>query len=252
MRVIFRNKFVRWVLTPLVVLFGLGWGYFQYNYPTVTLRYRLTLEAMTPAGPKTGSGVIEVSYGSQFNLNGGGRNGVMHVVGEAINLDMGKGRYLFSTLTNNASGRPIGTDVRPTGALNDTYLPVVIFGFKWKWGEESELKKQISLARTFGPRNVPLESLPTLVTFKDINDPATVQLVQPSKLEDVFGEGFSLNMASLELVDDRPKLTELSNFGFFKKFETQTTLSGSNLADPAFPGEIYYLGKNAFFKDGLR
>ena len=58
------------------------------------MRYRLTAEVMTPDGPKTGSGVIQVSYASEINLNGGGRRGSNSVVGEAIPVDLGQGTAL--------------------------------------------------------------------------------------------------------------------------------------------------------------
>lgn len=172
-------------------------------YPTVIINYRLTLEAITPDGPKKGSGVIQVSYGSEFNLNGGSRRGIMRVSGEAVPVDLGQGKILLATLTNNASGRissPAGLD----GALNAEFLPVKIFGLDWNWGEEYKLPRQVDAARNSGPKDVPLLSLPTLITFKHINDPSSVELIHPENIMAIFGEGYTLTKAELELTDDPP------------------------------------------------
>ncbi|HRA95283.1 MAG TPA: hypothetical protein PLL12_15080, partial [Aestuariivirga sp.] len=61
------HKVLIGLIGALVIIYGAYW----YSFPTVTINYRLTIEAMTPDGPKTGSTVIQVSYGSQFNVNGG-------------------------------------------------------------------------------------------------------------------------------------------------------------------------------------
>jgi hypothetical protein len=172
-------------------------------YPTVILNYRLTLEAITPDGPKTGSGVVQVSYGSEFNLNGGGRRGVMRVTGEAVPVDLGQGKILFVTLTRNASGR--GGDSKTLAAAQDAeWLPIRVFGFDWNWGEENKLSSQVEAAKAAGPKDVPFRALPTLVTFKDISDPKTVELVQPEALAATFGEGYALTKATTELTDEEP------------------------------------------------
>lgn len=39
-------------------------------FPSVTVRYRLTLEAQVDGEPRTGSGVIEVTYSKQSSFAG--------------------------------------------------------------------------------------------------------------------------------------------------------------------------------------
>jgi hypothetical protein len=205
-------------------------------YPTVTLRYRLTLEAMTPDGPKTGSSVIEVSYGSEFNLNGGRRKGRWHVTGEAVPLDLGQGKYLFATLTDNASGRPNTlTDGSFNGATDAHYLPVIVFGLKWDWGEETKLPPQIAAAEAAGPKDVPLYNLPTLVTFKDINDPATVELVNPSMINEVFGPGYLLVRATLSVTHDRPNSVIETVLNWPEKFKSGGSFDGTHSPGPNDP-----------------
>lgn len=168
-------------------------------YPTIGIKYRLSIEAMTPQGPVQGSGVIQVSFGSFFSL--GGRGGISTVTGEAIPVDLGEGKILFVTLTNNASGRP----ARPrtlTGAQDSIWLPVSVFNFKWRYGQELELARQVQAARRQGQRSFSLHALPTLVTFSNIHDPLSVVVVRPERLSATFGAGYELTNAMIELTDD--------------------------------------------------
>ncbi len=184
-------------ITALVVgLYGLA---SLIRYPTIDIKYRLTIEAMTPEGPVQGSGIIQVSFGSYFSL--AGRGGVSTVTGEAIPVDLGEGKILFVTLTNNVSGRP----ARPrtlTGAQDSIWLPVSVFNFKWRYGQELELARQVAAARQLGPRGFSLYALPTLVTFGNINDPLSVVVVRPERLSATFGKGYELANATMELTDD--------------------------------------------------
>jgi hypothetical protein len=184
------------------VVFGV-YAFLQYWRPTVVINYRLTINAITPDGIKTGSSVIQVSYASQFNLNGGGRSGVIKVTGEAVPVDLGQGKLLFVTLTCQASGRgcnSVGLDT----AHDAEWLPVRVFGFDWNWGDERKLARQVAAAQSGGPREVPLQALPTIVTFNNIHDPMSVQIAQPENLSPALGQSVVISSARLELTDDVP------------------------------------------------
>ncbi|MDP1699620.1 MAG: hypothetical protein Q8L53_01485 [Aestuariivirga sp.] len=218
----------RRILIGLAVAFTVAgiFAYLNFWHPTVTLRYRLTLEAMTPDGPKTGSGVIQVSYGSTFNLDGGGRRGVMKVTGEAVPVDLGRGNVLFVTLTNYISGRNHSFG-KLDGAANAETLPLVVFGFKWNVGDEYQLPPQIAAAQASGPREVPFRSLPTLVKFEDVNNPKSVGLVQPERLSAAFGEGYALSKVTMEIKNDPPSegIAKLLNW-LPKLIENRLRLNG--------------------------
>lgn len=196
----------RWqkILIVIVGVIAALWGAHAFTYPTVTFNYLLTVEAMTPDGPKMGSTVIQVSYGSQFNVNGGGRKGDTHVTGEALYLDLGQGKNLFVLLNNKGSGRPIKSWDRPLEFSNNAiYLPVYIFGFKWDWGNERSLSRQVRNVESTGSKQVPLTALPTVVSFSNLDDPNTITVIDPENLSAAIGEGYSLTTASLEIVKSR-------------------------------------------------
>lgn len=157
-------------------------------YPSVTVRYRLTLEAQVDGEPKTGSGVIEVTYSKQSEF-AGQHELVVDFRGEAVVLDLGSRGVLFALLkadTDSRSGPewivPRAFDF-PGGSLP---RPV------------EEGVKQVQ--RLSGKRELPLTSLPLLVRFRDLNDPKTVERVDPNDLGKSFGAGVKLERAMLEIV----------------------------------------------------
>jgi hypothetical protein len=58
--------------------------------------------------------------------------------------------------------------------------------------------KQVS--RLSGKRELSLDSLPQLVRFRDVNDPKTVESVNPFNIGERFGPGAKLVRATLEIV----------------------------------------------------
>ena len=62
------------------------------------------------------------------------------------------------------------------------------------------------LSRLRESRPVPHDMYPMLVTFADINDPASVKKVDPDDLAASFGAGYLLKSITLEITDE--KVTE--------------------------------------------
>ena len=215
MRAFFQNRLVRWVLAPALVLSALGWGYFQINYPTCTFRYKLTAEVMTPDGLKTGSSVVEVSYTTQSApLSQGGR--FDSVLGEATYVDLGDSKNLFVILGTLDSAQPVQHWYSPNmsspliepseykkmnGALDPIWLPIKIFRLGRTPGNEREMCLRVAKLYGQPAEAVPLENLPTLVTFSDLDQPLTAKAVNPTDLPMAFGEGYSLS-AKIQITTD--------------------------------------------------
>jgi hypothetical protein len=162
---------------------------FQLAYPSATVRYRLTLEADVDGKPATGSGVIEVSYGKKPRLLPNESELYFDVRGEAVALDLGQRGMLFALLKGGVDSRS-GAESIVLRAFNfpDGLLP-------------SPVEKGIGdLRKLSGKAELPLTSLPLLVRFRDINDPMTVEKVDPLYLEKSFGPGVKLTRATLEIV----------------------------------------------------
>jgi hypothetical protein len=213
---ILNNWFVKWVVAPVAVLWALGWGYIQINYPTCTFRYKLTGEVTTPDGLKTGSSVVEVSYQRGWDW-GGGPHAADTLTGEATYVDLGGGKNLFVTLGTLDSGRKnektdhvlfMGRILNApadylalSGALDPIWLPIKIFRLGRTYSQEPEMCRRASKFKDGVAQSVELNNLPTLVTFSDRHQPLTAKAVNPNDLVASFGNGYSL-VAKIEIVTE--------------------------------------------------
>lgn len=178
---------MRWLAIALAAVIGAVILY-KTAYPSVTLRYRLTLEAEVDGQPKTGSGIIEVTYSKQPEI-AAQRELSIGYRGEAIVLDLGDRGKLFALLKAGADSRS-GPEWIVLRAFD---LP----GGSFPRPVEEGVKQVGSLS---GKRELPLESLPFLVRFRNINDPMTVERVGPLNIAERFGAGTKLVRATLEIV----------------------------------------------------
>src|SRR3954454_6059823 len=95
---------MKWLIGA-VLLIAVGVLVLNLSYPRVTIRYRLTLQAIVDGEPKSGSGVIEVNYQKQPSIGAVGRDVVAGFRGEAVVLDLGARGPLFALLL-------AGSDIR--------------------------------------------------------------------------------------------------------------------------------------------
>jgi hypothetical protein len=205
-----KNKWVRQLAFLVLSLFGLSIGFYQYNYPTCTFRYKLTAEVMTPEGLKTGSSVIEVSYAHNADW-GGGHAPRLNALGEAVFVQIDQKRLFAVTLTRNEANRPgkqfRGYYYEPKylwGVLDLYALPLLTFGLHWNLDERALCRQVEEVAKENRRFAASLPNLPTLIVFGDINDPNSVKVVQPDNLSDELGVGYELQNVWLEFTESAP------------------------------------------------
>ena len=162
---------------------------YKIAFPSVTFRYRLTLEAEVDGQAKTGSGVIEVTYGKRLSIGAVGRDVHVSFRGQAVALDLGARGTLFALLKAGSDSRSGPESI----VLSIFGLPGGAFP---GWDTES-LKKLWSLS---GKRELSFDKLPKLARFRDINDPMTVEAVNPFNVAESFGADARLVSATLEIV----------------------------------------------------
>lgn len=179
------------------------WGLF---YPSGSWRYRLTIGVDTPEGIKTGSSVIQVGVSTQPQLTPETVNSVGWQ-GEAVAVDLiGRG-LLFILLSD------------PDSKSSPQSLVYRMYPFKHSNGnpggettpEGIAFYSSLFSTGEGGKREVPIDALPMMVRFRDINDPKTVELVDPNDLVKRFGEGVRFKSATIEMVD--PGFWPLTMFG---------------------------------------
>lgn len=156
-----------------------------------TYHFRLTIEVDTPAGIRSGAGVMAVSYGSRPYLPGGAI-AVAKLRGEAVFVDLGNGRNVVALLTHGRRGED-GSSI--------SWLPVTAFtGAPSGWSSTEALRElEARGKRLEGRVELKPALIPTLVTFTDVSDPATATKLDPSNLRYRFGEGYAFKRAILDI-----------------------------------------------------
>jgi hypothetical protein len=168
----------RW-LGPLALLATLVIGdQIRINRPGH--KYRLTFEVETPAGIKSASGVMAVQPDRSYS-----RGGHTRTEGDAVLIDLGGGKNLVALLAH------IDQSVETDGM---NY--VALRGYKTA-GRNVSFHE---MSRMTGAVPVTGALIPVLVTFTDLNDPASARMVPPDDLETALGKGVHLHGITAEVV----------------------------------------------------
>lgn len=176
----------------LLIIIALCVGLYWLAYPTYSWNQKLTLTIQTPDGEKTGSAVVNVSveYQPTFGFGIGERRNEWH--GEATVVELGEGHYVFALLGN------------PVYLATDTFKHLIIPKITRDGNKiinPRSLYPQFKNMRETAP--VKSEThYPTLVIFDDIDDPASVRLVDPHNFAATFGEDYVLKAMTLEITDE--------------------------------------------------
>jgi hypothetical protein len=173
------------IILGVLVLLAAAWPWF---HPASSWRYRLVLEIETPEGIKSGSSVRQV-YVSEASKLLVGKLVNTHVRGEAVAVDLGDRGVLFALMNK--------------GAQVDYGIYIVFEAFPWQHGIGNAFRPEARAyySALLGKADLSFGKLPTLVRFRDINDPKTVELVDPNDLAKSFGAGVRLKSASIEMVN---------------------------------------------------
>jgi hypothetical protein len=174
-----------------VVLFGI---WYALAAPALLYRYRLTVEIDTPNGTKSGSSVIETRVFEQTAWLPDMPVTGTRTFGEAVFVDLGEGRNAIAIL---ARGPTAGEDVEFR-----TIVPGAL-GIRG-WGIRAGMKPALAKALQAGvPLPVPSGATPTIITFKDQNDPLSVTVLHSNASDQfagTFGFGYALKGMTVEIV----------------------------------------------------
>ena len=205
MKRLFKSKFVRWVILPIIVIASAIWAWVVVEFPTCTVRYRLTAEIITPDGLKTGSSVVQASYHTTGSFLSGPKQ-ISDIVGESLYVDLGQSKNLFITLTHYPSSRigPGNEPRRPNFASDAGWLLVKALGLTWHGSDERELCRALTEFNGLPAKEVPFQILPLVVAFKDITDPLSATEVDPTNVGATYGDGYTFRKATVALTNDRP------------------------------------------------
>jgi hypothetical protein len=193
---------------------------FAWNiaYPSGTWRYKMTVSVETPEGIKAGSAVREVYARAGFRILGGTTSKVS-VKGEAVVVDLGERGVLFALLSN-AYGPDYGFRV-----VSQAFpVPGRHPGTGIKSAQGIRYYKSLKNEKVV----LPISAYPTIVSFKDMNDPKSIEVIlesvpagmpvhskfkiQTNRFEEFLGKGVRLKDITLEITE------EPLTWGFIKTY----------------------------------
>jgi hypothetical protein len=175
------RRLLRKLAIWLLILVGLPYLLYKLNFPTYNWGQKTTVTVMTPAGERSGSAVVQVRWADTPDILPDAPTFQSDVRGEATMVDLGEGRYLFALIS--------GAERRGIAMFGD--------------GRSYWLEQIKTVAASRGEtREIPPAHRPLLVTFADINDPASVQRVDPDDLAASFGPGYALSSITLAITDE--------------------------------------------------
>lgn len=162
---------------------------------------KLTITVETPAGEVSGASVSAVNWRKHW-IQTDGMGWSFDLTGEAVVVEVAPGHYLFTLLKGEGTKEYMGS--------------VAAASIAGRQGRviDGELFDEIrdKRDRAAGVITVPKYQYPMLVTFADITDPTSVELVDPANLAASFGPGVRLKSVTLEVTDEpvtKPFLREL-------------------------------------------
>lgn len=174
---------LKWLAVALVGIVVV----YKFLYPTYTARYRITLEVEDNGKARAGSSVIETSATPQPKILPEVQAKV-RVSGQAVVIDLGEGRKLFALLRLDDERKK----------KNETFVELAADVFD---PESYGWSRWIEVSKMRGTKDLTNAEIPLLVRFRDLEDPMTVERVDPGDLSAHFGPGVYLKRATLELVD---------------------------------------------------
>ncbi|MDR4488341.1 MAG: hypothetical protein R3B83_12580 [Nitrospirales bacterium] len=167
------------IFAPLLV----GWEFL--GFASHSWHQKMTVEVEVEGQPYSGSSVVEMSVFGHPNMPLVHGNRDLEMQGEAVMVELPDNQYLFALLTYNAFLASKVFQDRMDGALSES-------GERW-----AKIISNLRETREINPKDYPL-----LVIFPDINDPKTVQKVDPDNLAATFGQGVILKGITLEITDE--------------------------------------------------
>ena len=173
-------------IAVLALLYGVYWLDLQSR--TYHFNQKLTVTVSTQGGDVADSSVsrVDIQHYTKHDMAGQlGYARQLAIRGEATVVELAPGRYLFALIQEENEL-----------LAYKTFLNVA----------NPEQPDSIKLTTTHYKGFVKQSDYPMLVTFADINNPKSVQLVKPADFAASFGPGFALKSIALEITDE--KVTE--------------------------------------------
>jgi len=188
-------KLLGWIVGLVVAAVVVLLLYLRFGTPVYDWHQEMTVVIDTPDGPVSGSSVSAVRW-KEHAIKAQGMGWSLKVTSEAVVVDLGpsasRPRYLFALLKGAGTTEYMGSVAAAS-----------LSGRKGRVIDEAlfaQIKNRQGAAAK--PIAVPRIQYPLLVTFDDIEDPASVKQVNPDNLAASFGPGYALSSITLAITDE--------------------------------------------------
>jgi hypothetical protein len=169
----------------------------KMNTPSTSLNYKLSIDVDDNGTLHQGQGVVKVIFQSMgWFLMDNTPQWAIGAEGEAFPVDLGPRGILFVLLSNDR-GRVRSCDAG-RGAMA-CYFNFLVNDLP---NGAKSIAKMDALGASHAASDITPDSLPMLAWFRDINDPRTVEIVDPNHLEASFGPGVKIVKAHAEITHD--------------------------------------------------
>jgi hypothetical protein len=178
-----------------------GFVLYKISYPTYSCRYRMTVNVEVDGQMRSASSVIEFRVSKQPRFLPDVNPIKFDAVGEAVLIDL-DGRSLIALLKSGEYAQ-------------DGNFPLRVVPAHFKLNMD---RQWASLPSLRGKWELTDKDLPTLVTFSDPNDSATLRVIRPAQIEQAFGPNVHWHGVVTEMTTD-PVTTALKRgclFSFLK------------------------------------
>jgi hypothetical protein len=183
------------IIVLIVIATVVAW--FQWSFPTVSYRYRLTVAVEVDGQIHSGSTVVGIWY--RFNPRTLWHAvGVLNesVSGQATLIDLGTHGVLIAAL-----GGPDRCDASAGDLLGRAYEPAAtrracVVGYP------TTLENEEALAEMKGSIALTPDNMPAFIWFADKNDVKSARFVKPGDFATIIGDSARLISADVEITQD--------------------------------------------------
>lgn len=163
------------------------------EYAPKSVRYKITVLVDTPEGPRSGSSVLEFTTTKNLIALPESHSVSQTMRGEAVIVELPGNQTLFALLRQDGTrdiGELIGRTLYPDGRQRAVERTA------------GDLPVQMNRWLVIGGRHLNEPGIPMLVRFRDINDPKTVEKVDPGNLEASFGPDMKLKAITVQVTTE--------------------------------------------------
>jgi|GEM_PF-5665954 len=222
-------------------------------YPSEPLRYRMTVTVDTPDGTRSGSSVLEstITAGTRF----GDASGIRYrMEGEAVTVPLPNGKVLFVLLRSQDIGDPASYHANlmqvaacRNGHPSETPPPSICEGGNWQefrnWARNEQLSVELDHS-----------IYPMVVTFGDIENPSTVESVNPNNLEAEMGYDYRIKIIDLQITKNplQHSINRLFPNRFWKTWageNRKNIAQGDAMKNPYFKSLMGTLNRGDFISE---